>query len=43
MLKSLAQKLHKWKSTGTWEARDELYEMLEAADAAMKAQYWEQT
>lgn len=43
MIKNLAEKLRLWKSNGTWESRDELFEILEAADAAIKAQYWEMT
>ena len=43
MLKNMAEKLRVWKSSGTWESREELFEILEAADMAIKAQYWEMT
>lgn len=43
MLKMLTEKLKTWKFRGTWDARRELYEMLEAASAALKAQYFETT
>ena len=43
MLKNLGEKLRLWKSNGTWEAREDLFEILEAADSAIKAQYWEMT
>merc|ERR1712060_244240 len=40
LLKQLGQRLHMWKFQGTWEARRDLYEILEAADAALRAQYF---
>lgn len=43
MLKTLSEKLRLWKSGGTWESREDLYEILEASDAAIKAQYWDMT
>lgn len=43
MLKSLNDKLHTWKFKGTWEARRDLFEILEASEAALKAQYFMST
>ena len=43
MLKTLSEKLHTWKFKGTWEARRDLYEILEASEAALKAQYFMST
>ena len=40
MLNHLANNLRTWKFTGD-ESREELIESFEAADAAVKAQYWE--
>lgn len=40
MLNHLATQLRSWKFTGD-ESREELIETFEAADAAVKAQYWE--
>ena len=39
----MSEKLRQWKSGGTWESRDELYQILEASDATIQAQYWEMT
>jgi len=35
--------LKQWRYTGTWEARKELYDLLSAASAALKAQYFKTT
>ena len=43
MLKTLNQKIRLWSDNGTEEGRQDLYEMLEASDAALKAQYFEAT
>jgi len=43
MLASLGERLHTWKFKGTWEARRDLYEILEASEAALKAQYYQST
>ena len=43
LLKELAVKMKVWKHSGSQESREELYEILEATDAAVKAQYWEMT
>lgn len=43
LLGSLGEKLHTWKFKGTWEARRDLYEILEASEAALKAQYFMST
>ena len=43
LLKSLSDRLRNWKYKGTWDARKELYELLSASSAALKAQYWRTT
>lgn len=40
LLSTLQDRLSQWKYTGTWEARKELYDLLNAASAALKAQYF---
>jgi len=40
LLSTLQDRLSQWKYTGTWEARKELYDLLNAASAALKAQYY---
>ena len=37
MLKTLNDKLHNWRFVGTKEAKVDLYEILEASEAALKA------
>ena len=37
LLESLQDRLRNWRYTGTWEARKELYDLLSAASAALKA------
>lgn len=43
LLKTMTDRLRRWRYKGTWDARRELYELLSAASAALKAQYFRST
>ena len=43
LLKTMTDRLRRWRYRGTWEARKELYELLSAASASLKAQYYKST
>ena len=37
LLKTMTDRLRRWRYKGTWDARRELYELLTAASASLKA------
>ncbi len=43
LLLTLKDRLKRWHYVGTWQARKELYEILTAAQASLKAQYHKST
>ena len=43
LLKTMTDRLRRWRYKGTWDARRELYELLTAASASLKAQYFRST
>ena len=43
LLKTMTDRLRRWRYRGTWDARRELYELLSAASASLKAQYFKST
>jgi hypothetical protein len=43
LLMTLKDRLKRWHYVGTWQARKELYEILTAAQASLKAQYHKST
>ena len=43
MLKHLSEKMRVWRNKVTPETTAEIKELLQAADAGVKAQYWELT
>ena len=43
LLQTMTDRLRRWKYRGTWQARRELYELLSAASAALKAQLFRST